>query len=93
MTGATTAPRVAVAALLILLAPLGGHLETLPLSIVVTALLTVLAGWELRSARLDRRHQPEEEYTKGVPHVLRSMPRCETGRVSGGESLERKWAH
>jgi low temperature requirement protein LtrA len=57
MTGATKAPRVAVAALLILLAPLGGHLETLPLSIVVTALLTVLAGWELRSARLDRRHQ------------------------------------
>ena len=56
MTGATTAPRVAVAALLILLAPLGGHLETLPLSIVVTALLTVLAGSELRSARLDRRH-------------------------------------
>ena len=56
MTGATTAPRVAVAALLILLAPLGGHVETLPLSIVVTALLTVLAGSELRSARLDRRH-------------------------------------
>jgi low temperature requirement protein LtrA len=57
MTGATKAPRVAVAALLILLAPLGGDLETLPLSIVVTALLTVLAAWELRSARLDRRHQ------------------------------------
>jgi low temperature requirement protein LtrA len=51
MTGATTAPRLALAALLILLAPLGGHLEALPLSIVVTALLTVLAGWELRSAR------------------------------------------
>ncbi len=57
MTGATTAPRVVVAALLILPAPLGGHLETLPLSIVVTALLTVLAGSELRSARHDRRHR------------------------------------
>ena len=50
MTGATKAPRLAVAALLILLAPLGGHVEVLPLSIVVTALLTVLAVWELRSA-------------------------------------------
>ena len=50
MTGVTKAPRVAVAALLILLAPLGGHVEALPLSIVVAALLTVLAVWELRSA-------------------------------------------
>ena len=52
MTGAPNAPRVAVAALLILLAPLGGHVEALPLSIVVAALLTALAGWELRSAGL-----------------------------------------
>jgi hypothetical protein len=33
MTGATTAPRVAVAAVLILLAPLGGHVEALSLTI------------------------------------------------------------
>jgi low temperature requirement protein LtrA len=55
MTGATQAPRVAVAAALILLAPLGGHLETLTLSIIVTALLTVLAAWELRSGALRTR--------------------------------------
>jgi low temperature requirement protein LtrA len=51
MADVTKAPRVGVAALLILLAPLGGHLDTLPLSIVVAALLTVLAAWELRSTR------------------------------------------
>jgi low temperature requirement protein LtrA len=49
MTGVTKAPRVAVAALLILLVPLGGHVEALPLSIVVAALLTALAVWELRA--------------------------------------------
>jgi low temperature requirement protein LtrA len=49
MAGVTNPQRVAVAALLILLVPLGGHVEALPLSIVVAALLTVLAVWELRS--------------------------------------------
>jgi hypothetical protein len=52
ITGVTEGPRIAVAALLLLLVPLGGHIEALPLSILVTALLTVLAVWELRSARL-----------------------------------------
>jgi low temperature requirement protein LtrA len=52
MTGVAKAPRVAAAALLILLAPLGGHVEALPLSIVVTALLTVLAVWDLRAPGL-----------------------------------------
>jgi low temperature requirement protein LtrA len=47
MTGVTQARRLAVAALLILLAPLGGHVGALLLSIVVAALLTVLAVWEL----------------------------------------------
>jgi low temperature requirement protein LtrA len=59
MTGATLAPRVAVAAVLVLLAPLGGHLETLTLSIAVTALLTVLAAWELRSTRRSRGRSQE----------------------------------
>jgi hypothetical protein len=49
MTGVARAHRVAVAALLILLAPLGGQIEVLPLSIVVAAILTGLAVWE-RSA-------------------------------------------
>ena len=52
MTGVPKAPRLAVAALLLLLAPLGGHVEALPLSIVVAALLSALAVWELRSAGL-----------------------------------------
>jgi low temperature requirement protein LtrA len=52
MTGVPKAPRMAVAALLLLLAPLGGHVKALPLSIVVAALLSVLAAWELRSAGL-----------------------------------------
>jgi low temperature requirement protein LtrA len=49
MTGATSVKRLAVAALLILLAPLGGHVDALPLSIIVAALLTALALWELRA--------------------------------------------
>jgi low temperature requirement protein LtrA len=49
MTGAANPQRVAVAALLILLVPLGSHVEALPLSIVVAALLTALAAWELQS--------------------------------------------
>jgi hypothetical protein len=52
MTGVTNPQRVAFAGLLVLLVPLGGHVEALPLSIVVTALLTVLAVWELRSPGL-----------------------------------------
>jgi low temperature requirement protein LtrA len=47
MTGVTQATRLAVAALLVLLVPLGGHVGALLLSIVVAALLTVLAAWEL----------------------------------------------
>ena len=52
MAGVPKAPRMAVAALLLLLAPLGGQVEALPLSIVVAALLSVLAVWDLRSAGL-----------------------------------------
>jgi low temperature requirement protein LtrA len=48
MTGVVKAHRVAVAAL-ILLVPLVGYVEALPLSIGVAALLTVLAVWELLS--------------------------------------------
>jgi low temperature requirement protein LtrA len=49
MTRVTQAKRVAVAALLILLVPLGGQVGALLLSIVVATLLTVLAVWELRA--------------------------------------------
>jgi low temperature requirement protein LtrA len=50
MTGVARRHRLAVAALLILLAPLGGHVEVLALSILVAALLTGLAVWELRAS-------------------------------------------
>jgi low temperature requirement protein LtrA len=47
MTGAADPRRMAVAALLILLAPLGGHLTALTLGLVVALVLTALLGWEL----------------------------------------------
>jgi low temperature requirement protein LtrA len=50
MTGAMQWRRVAVVVLLACVVPLGGHLATLPLSIIVAAVLTALAVWELRSA-------------------------------------------
>ena len=49
MTGATNAKRLAVAALLILLVPLGGQVSALALSLVVAALLPALAVWERRA--------------------------------------------
>ena len=48
VTGAANAKRVAVAALLILLVPLGGQVSALTLSIIVASLLPALAIWELR---------------------------------------------
>ena len=48
MTGEANAKRVAVAALLILLVPLGGGLSALQLSLIVAALLPALAVWELQ---------------------------------------------
>jgi len=47
MTGTTNAKRVAVAGLLILLVPLAGQVSVLLLGVIVAALLTVLAVWEL----------------------------------------------
>jgi low temperature requirement protein LtrA len=52
MAGVMNARRVAVAALLILLVPIGGHVAALPLSITVAVLLTVLAVFERRSPGL-----------------------------------------
>jgi low temperature requirement protein LtrA len=48
-TGTANAKRVAVAALLILLAPLGGQISILLLSLIVVSLLPALAVWELRT--------------------------------------------
>ena len=49
MTGTTNAKRVAVAALLILLVPLGGQISVLLLSLIVASLLLTLVVWELRA--------------------------------------------
>ena len=51
MTGATSAKRVAVAALLILLVPLGGQISILLLSLIVSTLLLALVVWELQAQR------------------------------------------
>jgi low temperature requirement protein LtrA len=48
MTGAASVARMAVAALLVGLAPLGGRMSALDLSLVVAALLPALALWERR---------------------------------------------
>ena len=49
MTGTANAARIAVAGLLVLLVPIGGEIGALQLSLIVAALLTALAGWELRT--------------------------------------------
>jgi low temperature requirement protein LtrA len=49
MTSAANAKRFVVAALLVALAPAGGHLGALTLSALVAALLTALAIWELKT--------------------------------------------
>jgi low temperature requirement protein LtrA len=48
MTGTPHAGRVVVAGLLIALAPLGSQISALALSVIVAALLTLLAAWEAR---------------------------------------------
>jgi low temperature requirement protein LtrA len=51
MTGATNGKRGTVGGLLILLAPLGGHITVLGLSLIVASALPALAAWELRAPR------------------------------------------
>jgi low temperature requirement protein LtrA len=48
VTGAVNVNRLAVAAVLVLLAPLGGRISALALSAIVAALLCATALWELR---------------------------------------------
>jgi low temperature requirement protein LtrA len=68
MTGMANAKRITAAALLIVLVPLGGHVEALTLSIVVTALLAALALWELRE------HGVVGASTRGVREGLGQAP-------------------
>jgi low temperature requirement protein LtrA len=62
VTGAGNAKRLAVAVLLVALAPVGAHVSALALSVLVAALLSALALWELRPVAHPLRHhqhQPE----------------------------------
>jgi low temperature requirement protein LtrA len=62
VTGTANAKRLTVAAILVLLAPLGAQVSALALSATVAALLSALALWELRAPAQhlrDLQHQPE----------------------------------
>ena len=48
LTGSPNTKRLAVAGLLVLLAPLGSHISVLLLLVIVVALLIALAVWELK---------------------------------------------
>jgi low temperature requirement protein LtrA len=54
MTRTTNTKRLAVAGLLVLLAPLASHVAALLLGVIVTALLAALAVWELRGTARNR---------------------------------------
>jgi hypothetical protein len=54
VTGAAIAKPLAVAALIILLVPLGVHISVLLLSLIVASLLPALAVWELRALEWKR---------------------------------------
>jgi hypothetical protein len=53
VTGAANLERLAVAAILVLLAPLGAQISALALSATIAALLGALALWELRTLAHD----------------------------------------
>jgi low temperature requirement protein LtrA len=55
VTGAANVERLAVAAILVLLAPVGAQISALALSATVAALLGALALWELRTLAHDAR--------------------------------------
>jgi low temperature requirement protein LtrA len=55
VTGAANAKRLAVAALVVLLAPVGSQVSALALSATVAALLSALAVWELRTPAVHHR--------------------------------------
>ena len=65
ITGGADVQRLALAALLVALAPLGGHVDALPLSIVVAALLAALAVRELRPS-LAAADPVEQDLVDGV---------------------------
>jgi low temperature requirement protein LtrA len=79
MTRTANAKRLVVAALLLLLAPVAGHLNALTLSALVAALLTALALWELRMA-------PAPAHAEPWPAAYASDARHRTEDVRAFES-------
>jgi low temperature requirement protein LtrA len=68
VTGAANAKRLLVAAVLVLLAPLGAQISALALSATVAALLSALALWELRTPDRDRLLLPNlQQQPEGTP--------------------------
>jgi hypothetical protein len=91
VTGGANAKRLAVAALLIVLVPLGGQISTLLLSLIVVSLLGALAVWE-RSDETSRRPRPagragrpaarlgrRRSMIAGIPRHARSAGRAPRG--------------
>jgi low temperature requirement protein LtrA len=61
VTGVANAKRLAVAALLVLLVPVGSRVSALALSVSATALLSALALWELRAPAHNLRVQIQQQ--------------------------------
>jgi low temperature requirement protein LtrA len=73
VTGAANAKRLAVAAILLLLTPIGSEISALALSAAVAALLSALALWELRTPALGTRLGTPTDATRGPMGDLRHV--------------------
>jgi low temperature requirement protein LtrA len=82
VTGAANAKRLAVAAILVLLAPLGSQISALALSATVAVLLSALALWELRlpaHGALGTRLGTSTDATRGLLGDLRHVQHQQEG--------------
>ncbi len=90
MTGTANVTRVAVAGFLVLLVLTGGQLSALSLSLIVAALLSALAGWELRCVAVSRPRTPRGDPGGGafVKTVLRSGSATELLHDARGTQMD-----
>ena len=82
VTGAANAERLAVAAILVLVVPLGSQISALALSATVAALLSALALWELRAIAHDAlatRLGTSTDATRGLMGDLRHLQQQQEG--------------
>ena len=82
VTGAANAERLAVAAILVLAAPLGSQISALAVSATVAALLSALALWELRTLAHDAlgtRLGTPTDATRGLMSDLRPLQQQQEG--------------